>query len=175
MWILDALVAFVSSKTASNFWARCVVPLIGEIAISLCLPYPNGEIRTSKADLLLLAGLVLLASLSPSSQGHDWFKTPIDIEVSQASTSALNAVQQTGGKIKLVYYNGVGMRAMLSPEKFAPHTTRRLPYLTIPRVNINRKLLHPMEQPEQLPGWVEAQNALRDAIQSSGAGGKQTL
>lgn len=87
--------------------------------------------------------------------------------MSQASTSALNAVQQTGGKIKLVYYNPVGMRALLSPEKYAPHTTRRLPYLTIPRVNINRKLLHPMEQPTQFSGWVEAQNALREAIESS--------
>jgi large subunit ribosomal protein L15 len=100
-------------------------------------------------------------------EGHDWFKTPIDIEVSQASTTALNAVQQTGGKIKLVYYNDTGMRALLHPEKYQPHTARRLPYLTIPRVKINRKLLHPMEQPEQFSGWVESQAALREAIEFS--------
>jgi len=109
-------------------------------------------------------------------EGHDWFKTPIDLEVSQASSSALNAVQQTGGKIKLVYYNPVGMRALIHPEKYQPHTARRLPYLTIPRANINRKLLHPMEQPEQFAGWVESQNALREAVESTNnAGDSQPL
>lgn len=100
-------------------------------------------------------------------EGHDWWKTPIDIEVSQASTAALNAIKQTGGTIKLVYYNQTGMQALLHPEKYAPYTARRLPYLTIPRQNINRKLIHPMEQPDQLPGWVEAQQALQEAIRSS--------
>lgn len=71
--------------------------------------------------------------------------------------------------MKLVYYNRTGLRAMLKPEKYHPHTARPLPYLTIPRANINRKLLHPMEQPEQFPGWVSAQNALREAIEASSA------
>jgi hypothetical protein len=72
----------------------------------------------------------------------------------------------------LVYYNATGLRALLKPEKFYPHTERRLPYLTIPRANINRKLIHPMEQPDQFPGWVEAQAALKDAIAAASASAK---
>jgi large subunit ribosomal protein L15 len=45
-------------------------------------------------------------------------KTPIDIEVSQASTSAINAVEAAGGSIVTVYHNRLGLRALLKPHKF---------------------------------------------------------
>lgn len=60
---------------------------------------------------------------------------------------------------------------MLKPEKYYPYTERPLPYLTIPRANINKKLLHPMEQPEQFAGWKEAQQALKEALESTSAPG----
>jgi len=107
-------------------------------------------------------------------EGGDWFKTPINIEVSQASESAMKAVQSAGGSVKLVYYNDTGLRAMLKPEKYYPHTDRPLPYLTIPRAKVNKRLLQPMEQPEQFPGWVEAQTALKEAITAASGSGSTT-
>lgn len=80
-------------------------------------------------------------------EGAEWFNTPIDIEISQASSSTINAIKRTGGDIKLVYYNRVGLRALLKPEKFEG---REIPYLARPKVKVNKKLVNPMEQPEQL-------------------------
>ena len=52
------------------------------------------------------------------SQNGKKFKTPIDIEVSRASKSAIKAVEDAGGRITCVYYNKLGLRALLKPEKF---------------------------------------------------------
>ncbi|CAO3565076.1 unnamed protein product [Mortierella alpina] len=46
------------------------------------------------------------------------FKTPINIEVSRASKSAIKAIEACGGKITSVYYNELGLRALTKPEKF---------------------------------------------------------
>ncbi|KAF9923166.1 YmL10 [Mortierella alpina] len=46
------------------------------------------------------------------------FKTPIHIEVSRASKSAIKAIEACGGKITSVYYNELGLRALTKPEKF---------------------------------------------------------
>ncbi|KAG0368466.1 ribosomal protein L18e/L15P [Gamsiella multidivaricata] len=46
------------------------------------------------------------------------FKTPINIEVSRASKSAIKAIESCGGKITSVYYNKLGLRALTKPEKF---------------------------------------------------------
>lgn len=87
--------------------------------------------------------------------GSEWWNTPVDIEVSQASSSAINAIKRTNGSIKLVYYNRLGLRALLKPEKFVD---RRLPYLPPPPDKINRKLINPMEQPQQYPEVIERLN-----------------
>ena len=52
-------------------------------------------------------------------QGADAFHLPVDVEVTQASKSAIAAVEQGGGSIKTVYHNRLGLRVLLKPEKFA--------------------------------------------------------
>lgn len=52
------------------------------------------------------------------NQPRGGFSTPIDIEVSQASKSAIEAIESAGGKIVCAYYNRLGLRALLKPEKF---------------------------------------------------------
>ncbi|KAF9163232.1 YmL10 [Actinomortierella ambigua] len=46
------------------------------------------------------------------------FKTPINIEVSRASKSAIKAIEACGGSITAVYYNKLGLRALTKPHKF---------------------------------------------------------
>ena len=58
-------------------------------------------------------------------QGAGDFRLPIDIEVSQASKSAIKAVEQSGGSIKTVYHNRLGLRVLLKPEKFEGELPRR--------------------------------------------------
>ncbi|KAL1921228.1 mitochondrial 54S ribosomal protein uL15m [Calcarisporiella thermophila] len=57
-------------------------------------------------------GIKLLAD------GAEHFHTPITIEVSRASQKAIEAVERAGGKITCRYYNALGMRVLLHPEKF---------------------------------------------------------
>ncbi|XP_049848260.1 50S ribosomal protein L15-like [Schistocerca gregaria] len=99
--------------------------------------------------------------------GADWWKQAVDIEVSQASSSAINAIKRTSGKITLVYYNKTGLRALLKPHKYYPNTKRRFPYLPPPPEHINKKLLHPMVQPSQFPQWIEEQALLAQQTQKS--------
>ena len=51
-------------------------------------------------------------------QGSKSFSTPINIEVSGASNSAIDAIEKCGGTITSVYYNRLGLRVLLKPEKF---------------------------------------------------------
>ncbi|KAG0256626.1 YmL10 [Mortierella polycephala] len=46
------------------------------------------------------------------------FKTPINIEISRASKSAIKAIEACGGTVTSVYYNKLGLRALTKPEKF---------------------------------------------------------
>jgi hypothetical protein len=104
------------------------------------------------------------------SDGHEWFNVPtLDIEVSQISKKALAAIEAKGGKVKLVYYNRTGMRALLHPERYADSDAevkkgdrlRYLPYLPPPPEHINKKLERPMVQPDQFPGWLKRQEQLK--------------
>lgn len=45
---------------------------------------------------------------------------PLQIEVTDASVAAQRAVEVAGGKVKLVWFNRLGLRAHFKPEKF-PH------------------------------------------------------
>jgi len=42
----------------------------------------------------------------------------LEIEVSQSSKSAIDAIEQNDGKITTVYHNRLGLRALLKPHKF---------------------------------------------------------
>lgn len=68
-------------------------------------------------------GIKLLGS------GAEHLTTPIDIEVSQASETAIKAVEATGGSITSVYHNRLALRALLKPHKFEviPQSARPTP------------------------------------------------
>ncbi|KAG0741671.1 hypothetical protein G6F57_007645 [Rhizopus arrhizus] len=61
------------------------------------------------------------------SVGAESFNIPIQIEVSRASQKAIEAVEKAGGKIMTRYYNALGLRSLIHPEKFA-----QLPKLAAP-------------------------------------------
>eukprot|EP01126_Amoeba_proteus_P065573 TRINITY_DN9353_c0_g1_i9.p1 TRINITY_DN9353_c0_g1~~TRINITY_DN9353_c0_g1_i9.p1 ORF type:complete len:221 (+),score=28.38 TRINITY_DN9353_c0_g1_i9:163-825(+) len=83
------------------------------------------------------------------------FKAKLHLEVQQISDSAMNRVKENGGSVDLVYYNRVGMRSILKPEKFP-----KKPYLAPPPPSINSKLRKPMRQPDQHPDWSPARKEI---------------
>ena len=74
--------------------------------------------RRSKPHLFQ-HGLKLLSRCSGA------FCTPLHFEVSAASEAAIRCVEQCGGSVTLVYYNRLGLRALLKPEKFDHWVTFR--------------------------------------------------
>lgn len=52
------------------------------------------------------------------SQGLDSFNLKIKISVTEASKTAQYAIEKEGGSIDFVYYNRLGLRSHLKPEKF---------------------------------------------------------
>ncbi len=50
--------------------------------------------------------------------GAEGFTVPVDLEVTQASKSAIAAVEACGGSVKTVYHNRLGLRVLLKPHKF---------------------------------------------------------
>ena len=50
--------------------------------------------------------------------GAGGLSTKIDLQVSSASSSARRAVEEAGGRVTTVYYNALGMRALLRPGWF---------------------------------------------------------
>ena len=57
-------------------------------------------------------GIKLLA------KGRERLRTPFKIEISRASTGAIEAIEKVGGEITTVHYNKLALRALLKPEKF---------------------------------------------------------
>ena len=57
-----------------------------------------------------------LSWLTP--QGAETFTTKVDIEVSQASQKAIEVVERQGGHIVTAYYNRLGLKVLLKPERF---------------------------------------------------------
>ena len=51
-------------------------------------------------------------------QGAEWFNCKIDIEVSRASQTAIEAIERQGGKVVTAYYNKLSLQALLHPEKY---------------------------------------------------------
>ena len=52
-------------------------------------------------------------------QGASTIQSPVHVQVSEASESARKAVQAAGGSVTTVYYNQLGLRALLKPDWFA--------------------------------------------------------
>ncbi|XP_010520285.1 PREDICTED: uncharacterized protein LOC104799448 [Tarenaya hassleriana] len=51
-------------------------------------------------------------------RGSDEIKWPIHLEVSRVTVRAKEAVEAAGGSVRRVYYNKLGLRALLKPEWF---------------------------------------------------------
>lgn len=52
------------------------------------------------------------------ADGSDRLKSPINIEVSRASTAAIAAIEAVGGTITTVHYNRLALKALLKPHRF---------------------------------------------------------
>ncbi|KAK9821444.1 hypothetical protein WJX81_008136 [Elliptochloris bilobata] len=50
------------------------------------------------------------------AKGKEHFSAPLQLEVSQVSAAAREAVEAAGGRVTTVYYNELGLRALLRPE-----------------------------------------------------------
>ena len=74
------------------------------------------------------------------SQGAEWFKAKVDIEVSKASRTAIKAVEREGGRIITAHYNRLGLRVLLKPEKFED---RPLPRRALPNKKLMAYYLNP--------------------------------
>ncbi|ETV74044.1 ribosomal protein L15 [Aphanomyces astaci] len=114
----------------------------------------SGLLTTSRVK----HGVKLLA------KGKSALTTPINIEVSQASQGAIEAVELAGGAIKSVYFNRLGLRSLLKPHKFdgkpLPQLARPPPKKMGYYTDINKR--------GYLSAEIQAQEALKK-IQSSSA------
>lgn len=54
-------------------------------------------------------------------QGASKLKQPVHLQVTEVSASARQAVEKSGGSVTTVYYNQLGLRALLKPEWFPEH------------------------------------------------------
>jgi large subunit ribosomal protein L15 len=77
-------------------------------------------------------GMKLLA------KGKERLRSPINIHVSRASQSAIEALEAAGGSVTAVHYNRLALRVLMKPDKFegklipkqAKPPPKRLPYYT---------------------------------------------
>eukprot|EP00638_Chattonella_subsalsa_P001318 CAMPEP_0117757102 /NCGR_PEP_ID=MMETSP0947-20121206/14511_1 /TAXON_ID=44440 /ORGANISM="Chattonella subsalsa, Strain CCMP2191" /LENGTH=117 /DNA_ID=CAMNT_0005576891 /DNA_START=553 /DNA_END=906 /DNA_ORIENTATION=- len=60
----------------------------------------------------LRCGVKLLAN------GKELLKSPVNLEVMGASKEAIKRVEEVGGSVTSTYYNKLGLRALLKPDKF---------------------------------------------------------
>ena len=74
-------------------------------------------------------------------QGSSSFASPLHLEVSEVSRHAKEVVEGCGGRVKCDYYDRLGLRRLLSPEKFTilPRFARVPPKL-------RHKYVHPEEE-----------------------------
>lgn len=61
------------------------------------------------------------------AKGSDRFKTPLRMEVSRASKSAIDAVEEVGGEVVTVHYNRLALKALIKPHRFDIIPRRALP------------------------------------------------
>ena len=82
----------------------------------------------------------------PPVQGAKALTQPVHIQVSQASQKAKEAIEAAGGSVTTVYYNPLGLRALLKPGWFAKKG-RLMPRAARPPP----KLAHQFDRVGQLP------------------------
>jgi large subunit ribosomal protein L15 len=88
-------------------------------------------------------GVVLLA------RGAAALTAPLHLQVTAASAAARAAVEAAGGSVTTVYYNKLGLRALLTPEWFAAK---------------GRLLPHPARPPPKLVGRFDAVGSLPPVV-----------
>lgn len=112
--------------------------LSGRLQTSRDAPITAGALRN--AGLLTLrqrhAGVKLLGG------GASRFKTPIFIEVQEATAKAIEAVERAGGGITTVYYSQLTLRAHLKPDKILAKG-RLLPRPALPPPKLMRRYFDP--------------------------------
>ena len=69
--------------------------------------------------MIELVSRVCFPCVPARAQGKEQFSAPLQLEVSQVSAAARAAVEAAGGRVTTVYYNQLGLRALLRPEWFA--------------------------------------------------------
>ena len=87
------------------------------------------------------------------ARGKERLKTPLVLEVSRASESAIDAMEAVGGEVTTVHYNRLALRALLKPDKFdiVPKQAKPPPrLLTYYRSFKNRGYLSPQVQMRKL-------------------------
>jgi len=84
---------------------------LGRIDVSK--PITMKELIDSKCITRVKDGVKLIGEAS------EYLNSKINIEVTKATKQAIAAVENLGGKITTRYYNILGLRALLRPEKFA--------------------------------------------------------
>lgn len=87
------------------------------------------------------------------SGGKKRLTTPLSLEVSRASQSAIKALENVGGEVTTVHFNRLALRALLKPHKFdiIPKRARPPPRLmTYYRSYKNRGYLSPQIQMRKL-------------------------
>lgn len=98
------------------------------------------------------------------ADGKERLRQPLQIKVSRASKSAINAIETAGGTVTTIHYNRLALRALLRPEKFIngegptqfPRQARPPPKLQPYYTNWkNRGYLNPAVQ---MRTWFQKQN-----------------
>jgi large subunit ribosomal protein L15 len=65
--------------------------------------------------------------LSKGAEKIKELNVPLNLELSDASTSAIETIRQTGGSIRVVYRTPLLMRYHLKPHKFSSHKELKTP------------------------------------------------
>lgn len=108
---------------ASDLLGGTLCPFCSQLSALFCVALSNRA-----TSFLTRRPLVLFSPLTATAcrffvfvfwQVGDSLPAPLDIRVSEASVEAAAAVLDTGGSLMLVYYNALGLRALLKPEKWA--------------------------------------------------------
>jgi len=78
--------------------------------------------------------------------GSEDFTAKVNLEVSKVSAKAREAIEKAGGTVHAVYYNKLGLRALLKPDKFSvmPRPARPPPKLR-PKFQYVGRLPEPTE------------------------------
>jgi len=93
-----------------------------------------------KSKIFRKSGVKLL------SIGRDWFSSKVDIEVSQVSKLAKEAILRNGGKVTTVYFNKLGLRTFLLKEpsqisiKFATAPRKLKNHFDVPQFKLPETL-----------------------------------